>query len=317
MAIHKYENLSHSEFAALRRDKTAILIPVGPLEQHGPHLPLGVDAFSAGYFSEQLANRLAKEKADWNFLIFPTIFAGCDTIDYAGSVELRPAILRAYLYDCCRALARDGFKTLIAVSTHGGPKNMVVLEEVAEKMRWRHRVRMVSASAKILTDIIRGRFIDNLAKRLKEGGTPLNDDERTALKTDYHAGLLETSVMQVIRPDLVKPHGHLKPAIVASYLMLRRNSGKKAGEGLGYLGHPAQARPEIGAAAIEAVFDSVVPPLKRFLDGQNVKKEFRSLFYYIPIFRTDFRLLLFLIGYIVIFGLGIMLSNRFLLEIFK
>src|SRR5262249_6341817 len=147
MAILRYENITHLELSALPRDKTAVFLSVGPLEQHGPHLPLGTDGLTADFFSEQLARRLAEKRPDWTFILFPTMFAGSDTLTYTGSIEVKPTVLRTLLLAQCSQLARDGFRNLVAVGTHGGPRHMVVLEEVAARMAWRHRARMVSASA--------------------------------------------------------------------------------------------------------------------------------------------------------------------------
>src|SRR5258708_866518 len=99
MPIFKYENLTHLELAGLPRDKTAVFICAGPLEQHGPHLPLGTDAQSAAYFSEKIAERLSVSRPDWNFVLFPTIFAGSDTLTYTGTIEVRPGVLRNLLMD--------------------------------------------------------------------------------------------------------------------------------------------------------------------------------------------------------------------------
>jgi creatinine amidohydrolase len=317
MPIHKYEELSLTDLAGLPRDKSVILIPTGPLEQHGPHLPLGTDAFSARYFAEHLATRLEASHSDWHFILFPTIFAGCDTLTNIGSIEVRPSVFRAYLYDCCKQFVKDGFRTMIAVNAHGGPRHMVVLEEVAEKMRWRHKARMISASSRVLIDILKGKLIDQIAVKLDKAGKPLTAEEREALKTDFHGGLLETSLTLAVNKKLVKPFAKLQPAIVETYFKIKRKSGMTVGEGLGYLGSPAGARPEIGQAAIEAIIDTTLPPVERFLNGEKVNKEFRSFFYYIPFFRTDFKILVFLLLYLVILGASVVVMNHFLVEMFK
>src|SRR5579871_3656367 len=182
MPVLRYENLTHLELSALPRDRTVVFLCVGPLEQRGPHLPLGTDALSASYFAELLAERLHGKKSEWTFLLFPTIFAGSDTLTYTGSVEIRPRVLRELLLDNCRQLARDGFRTIVAFGTHGGPRHMVVLEEVAAKMRWRHRTRMVSASARVLYDILQGRIGDKIVARMASLNQPMTDDEKAALK---------------------------------------------------------------------------------------------------------------------------------------
>lgn len=318
MPIYKYENLTHQELASLVRDRTVVLFPTGPLEQHGPHLPLGVDAMTATYFSEKLAERLSVGRKDWNFVLFPTMFAGSDTLTYTGTIEVRPAVLRALIYDCCKQLARDGFKTIIGVSAHGGPRHSVVLDEVAAKMRWRHRTRMINASGRILHDILSGGFIEKIEAFMRNQDKPLNDAEKQGLKHDYHGGLLETSIMMVARPELVSPiYKELKPALVESFYKLRRTSGRTVGEGLGHLGSPALARPEIGKAAVEVLLGDIIPLVERFLNGENVNKVFRTKFYYVPFLRTDFKYIAVFAAACFIMTAMLWIVNVYLLEMFR
>ena len=318
MAILRYENMTHTDLSGLQRDKTAVFLCAGPLEQHGPHLPLGTDAMTAEFFSAQMAERLAVNHSEWNFVLFPVYFAGSDTLTYTGTVEVKPATLRALLMDCCKQLARDGFRNIVLFGTHGGPRHMVVLEEVAEKMRWRYRTRAVSASARILHEVMKGGIIERIAERLEKAGGALSAPEREGLKNDYHGGLLETSVMMIAKPELVRPvFKTLQPAIVDRYWKLRRNSGKKVGDGLGHLGTPALARPEIGKAAVDILLDDTAPLLEKFLAGENVNKKFRSKFYFVPFFRTDFKVLMMLILYPIVIFITWIFLNRTLVGMLK
>lgn len=318
MAILRYEELTASDLAALPRDRTTVFMSVGPLENHGPHLPLGNDLIQSTTLGRMLAERLEKKYPDWNFLFLPPIHSGCDTMINRGSIEVRPATLRRLIYDYTYQLSKDGFRTIVALSTHAGPRHLVVLEEVAERMRWRHRTRMISASSRILLEVLRGGFVDKIASRLEAHGDRLSDDERKGLRYDYHGGLLETSITLHLRPDLVKSsYRELRPAIVEKIWKINRKSGSAVGDGLGYLGTPALARAPIGEAAIDVLFDDVTPLLERFLAGEDVRRHFRSKFYYIPIFRTDFRTAIFLFIYVLAFAGAWILAVRFMTEVLK
>ncbi len=318
MAILKYEELTASDLAALPRSRTAVFMSVSPLENHGPHLPFGNDLIQSATLGRMLAQRLEKKFPDWNFLFLPPIHAGCDTMINRGSIEIRQATLRRLVYDHTYQLAKDGFRAIVALSTHAGPRHLVVLEEVAERMRWRHRARMISASSRILFKVLRGGFVDQIASWLEARGERLSDAERAGLRHDYHGGLLETSITLHLRPDLVKPsYRELRPAIVEKIWKINRKSGRAAGDGLGYLGTPALARSAIGEAAISVIFDDVTPLLERFLAGEDVRRHFRSRFYYIPVFRTDFRMAVFLFIYVLAFAGAWILAVRFMTEVLK
>lgn len=304
--IHLYQNINHVELASLPKNKTAVLIPISPLEEHGPHLPFGVDAFLAEYFSSQMAQRLSESRPDWHFLILPTFFAGSDTLQYLGSIEVRQYVIKDLLYDCASKLARDGFQFIIAVGGHGGPRHMVAMEEVASKISWRFRgTKMISASNRFMFEALQGKLVPKLEQYFKNSGAPLTEDEVAALKTDYHAGFVETSLMMVIKPDLVKPgYKDLKPAIVPSVFRIRKNSAQKVGGGFGHLGTPSLARPDFGNGAIEVILGEMIPLIGRFLDGdEKVIKEFRSQLYYVPFFRTHFKYILILtLSFLVVFA---------------
>lgn len=324
MAIFKYEELSHVDLAGLNRMNTLVLIPTGPLEEHGPHLPLGVDPMIARYFSEKLAERLAISKPQHDVLILPTIFAGSDTLIFRGSIEVRPWVFHHLLYDCCKQLAKDGFKNFIAIGTHGGPRHMVVLEEVASKMRWRYRVNMISASGKIILGMLSGGFREKIIQQLDVQKYSLSNDQLQALKTDYHAGMIETSLMQVIRPDLVKPiYRELSAVIIPKYWQIRRSSisaSIQKGQSdhlVGYLGSPSYAHPEIGKAVVEVLLNELEPLIDRFLQGENVSQHFRSWLYYVPFFRTHFLSFVLLLLFAGLFALALFYLNYFAMELIK
>lgn len=315
MAILRYEDLNYQDLSGLSRDQTVVLVPSGPLEQHGPHLPLGVDAFSASFFSAQIAERLQAEMQSWNFLLFPTLFAGCDTLTHMGTIEVRQTVIRDLLMDCCSQLAKQGYRKIILVGAHGGPRHMVVLEEVAAKLRWRYRTKAISASSKTLLSILKGAWLPKLEKKLETKGVILSLEQKEALKTDFHDGLIETSMMMRIKPHLVgAAYRDLEPVRLKSIWKLRRNSGKKAGAGLGYLGSPAMAQVEIGDAFIELLLEEMAPLIKKYVLGEISHQKFRSVLYYIPLLRSHFRLMLLLLVNFIAAGLAWMIFMRSVLN---
>ena len=88
--------------AALTAGKTTIIVPAGAVEQHGPHLPLLVDAEHGTRLGLEVAQRLG------NALVAPTIRIGCSErhMVFPGTISLKPETLKAELHDyCVRPLA--------------------------------------------------------------------------------------------------------------------------------------------------------------------------------------------------------------------
>ena len=76
MSIHLLEELSSPALDALPRDRTVIILTASPLETHGPHLPVGVDAFTGRYFAQAIAERLVAEREGWHVVLAPTLHLG-------------------------------------------------------------------------------------------------------------------------------------------------------------------------------------------------------------------------------------------------
>ena len=94
------------------------LLPVGAIEQHGPHLPLDVDAFDAAYLARKVAEACSNPKP----LVLPLIPYGVSYHhqDFAGTLAIQPDTLSNLVYDVGMSVARWGITKLIIVNGHGG-----------------------------------------------------------------------------------------------------------------------------------------------------------------------------------------------------
>src|SRR3989442_2823983 len=102
--------MSSPALDALDRTRTVIVLTVSPLEEHGPHLPLGVDAIAARHFAESIAARLVAARPGWAVGLAPTLHLGSFTFDAPGTVSVRQPVVRDVLLDHSRALTRLCFR---------------------------------------------------------------------------------------------------------------------------------------------------------------------------------------------------------------
>ena len=200
MSVHRLEELTTPALDALDRERTVVLLTVSPLEQHGPHLPLGVDAFTARHFAEEIAQRLTAERPGWSAVLAPTLHLGSFTFDAVGTVPVRQRVVRDAVVDFGEAFARAGFRYVLVANGHAGPTHLAALDEAAATVSRRHGIRMASLSGWLTWQFRSGRFLDRVEARL---GRALSDVERQAFAEDAHAGWWETSMMLMLRPDLV------------------------------------------------------------------------------------------------------------------
>lgn len=113
--ILEVAKLSARDIARLDRDQTAVIMPGGIFEEHGPYLP----SFTDGYLNEWLADRTAEAivaQRGGTVLKFPPIPLGVGSPEgfgglapFSGSYTVRPETLRAVYMDLTSALGEDGF----------------------------------------------------------------------------------------------------------------------------------------------------------------------------------------------------------------
>ncbi|TAM79195.1 MAG: creatininase family protein [Acidobacteria bacterium] len=284
--ILRLEELTFTQLEALDRNNVAVLFCVSPLEEHGPHLPVGTDLMTSAAICAKLAVRIIEAKPGWTVLIGPSIPIGASAFDRAGTLLARASTVRNATLDYGAALARHGFRYILVLNGHGGPRHIVALEEAAAVVSRRHRARMLSVSGPALWKFMRGGY----AKRLETFlGRPFTAAERGALDGDTHAGMWETSLVLLDRPELVKSTYHgLPPQKFKLTNAIRRNYPLQLGNRMGYIGTPSAACTELGEAAqrlfLEAVWELVGP----VLDGHNRKWRQTSFLYKIPMLHTAF-----------------------------
>jgi creatinine amidohydrolase/Fe(II)-dependent formamide hydrolase-like protein len=154
------------------------LLPVGAIEQHGPHLPLDTDAFDADYLAREVARRCTDPQP----LVLPLLSYGVSYHheDFSGTMSISPDTLSRLVYEIGMGAARNGVTKLVIVNGHGG--NAPALHFAAQ---------MINRDGHIFTCVETGETSDTDIDALIE--TP----------NDVHAGELETSTALATRPGLV------------------------------------------------------------------------------------------------------------------
>ena len=155
---------------------TAIL-PVGAIEQHGPHLPLSVDWAQAEYVSKLVANRMGA-------LLLPGIPYGSSEVHdgFKGSVSITHESLKTITKDICMSLISQGYTRIGVLNFHGGN---IALKVAVRQVNWAQS---------------EGKAV--LVQPMLQSGAKLTEIVET-FDEDLHAGEMETSIMMHIAPEQV------------------------------------------------------------------------------------------------------------------
>jgi len=155
------------------------LLPVGSIEQHGPHLPLDTDGFDAKY----LARRIAEVCSDPKPLVLPLVPYGVsyEHDAFKGTISIENETLSSLVYEIGMSVSKNGIRKLVIINGHGG--NTPALNYAAQ---------LINRDAKIFVCVDTGETSDVDVNRIVE------------TSNDVHAGEIETSTSLAVRPHLVK-----------------------------------------------------------------------------------------------------------------
>jgi len=184
-----WQNISTREFtegeASGLAARTVAVLPVAAIEQHGPHLPVSVDATLLQGIVDAAMPLLP---ADVPVLVLPAQNVGLSTehLNFPGTLSLPPQLVIDLWTAMGQAVARAGIRKLLMFNTHGG--QVAVMDIVARELRMAHGMLVYSSSW---------------------GGLPLpaavtglfsSDEHRFGI----HGGEIETSMMLHLAPAQVR-----------------------------------------------------------------------------------------------------------------
>jgi len=178
---HWWWDLTTADFAALDPERTVAILPVGAVEQHGPHLPVRVDAaINAGI----IARAVQMMPADCPALVLPMTAVGKsdEHLAFPGTLTLSYETLARVWFELGASVHRAGLRKILFFNSHGGQPQL--LDIVCRELRVKHG--MFAATA------------------MWPGLIAMNElYESEEIKHGIHGGQAETSVMLHLHPDLV------------------------------------------------------------------------------------------------------------------
>jgi creatinine amidohydrolase len=207
------------------------LWPVGAVEPHGPHAPLGTDTLISVGMCERAAARLD------DAVVLPPLPFGVTRYGAAfpGAIGISEATLRAVVLDVATAIDRQGFRRLVIVNNHFEPEQVATLRSAAAE------------AGALYLDLVRRRNAQRLTDEFRRGSC--------------HAGRYETSLVLADAPHLVDPEVASLPSNevdMPAAMAAGRTDFVAMGMDRAYCGAPAEATADEGRTTFETLTDMLV-----------------------------------------------------------
>lgn len=238
-----WSQLTTRDFAALDPAATVAVLPLGATEQHGPHLPLGVDSVLVDGI---VAATLPLLPAELPALFLPSQHIGLspEHANFPGTITLSAETLIRLWREIGAGVARAGVRKLVLFNAHGG--HVGAMDIVARELRAAHGLIVYSVSWFNLP--------------LGEAGAQFSADEH---RFGVHAGEIETSMMLALAPHQVamaaaRDFGSTSRERAADYALLGNGRSAKLGWAMedynadGAAGNAAAATAPRGQAVVDA-----------------------------------------------------------------
>ena len=243
----RFEEVAGFEVSELASRYSLAILPLGSLEFHGPHNPLGSDFIIISGIAERTAART-------NGVLFPTLaFTQCPahTAHFAGTMSISPEVMTMYIADMLRNVLRLGFRKILILNGHDGNigPGRGAIAQVADENK---DSALLFAS---WWEFLSGELMKSLGMFHQMNGG------------HGHGGPLETSVVAAFRPDLIhlgKAKDQPEPPDLSggSPYFLQKSMAK---DWPGYSGKVSEASAEKGRELVRISEDAIVKLVKNWL----------------------------------------------------
>jgi creatinine amidohydrolase len=272
IGVYRIEELTAPEIDRLDRNKTLFILPVGVLEEHGPHLPIGTDTYLVNFGVEGTAKRLQRNLSDWTIIMLPNLnygeggangFSGNPV--HPGTYGVRYTTLRSVVADIGGEIAQNKFKWIFVIHAHGAPMHNVAINEACDFVTETFHVTMLNLTSLRWVDAEYSARSEQIAAKYYSA------QGRQRQGVDIHAGTSETSAMLAISPEKVRPLYRKLPDRVGMTVDELASIAEKPGWE-GYFGSPAKANSAFGKEWVNLAIAGNVDFIVRAVHGENFSK---------------------------------------------
>jgi creatinine amidohydrolase len=236
MDVPHLSSLTWPAFRSLAASgRLVAILPLGAVEAHGPHLPLGTDIVIAEAMARAGGARLIARGFDAVILptlpVAPAPFAAA----FAGTIDIAAAATATTLEGIARSMARHGARAVVVANAHHDPAHVAAIRDVVAQLE------RDGTAVLLFPDLTRRRWATRLTEEFQSGAC--------------HAGRYETSVVLAAAPGTVDSRIAMglppNPASLVTAIEQGQRTFEEAGGSDAYFGSPGEATADEGRDIIE------------------------------------------------------------------
>jgi len=265
--IINFEELNWKQIKGLDKDKTIIFIPISPIEEHGPHLPIGTDYLTSRNLAIESIKFLREKNPSLKGLLFPAIPLGASkpNSDFPGTIHTSGKIIKEVIFSICSSLADDGFKYITICSWHLGFNHIKGIHQAINKVIKKYDIKIHEPNYAFFCNNKTNMWDEEIKKK----GLDYNFD----YKKQFHADFRETSIMIYKYPKLVDNKYKKLPDVYVNLLSgkkCRNKTFKELGIKEGYVGSPSNANKEYGELYFKKIADYYAETTNSLYKGEKI-----------------------------------------------
>jgi len=257
--IIKLEELSWKKIDELDRDKTIFFLPISPLEEHGPHLPVGTDLLTIKDVTNEAIKILNQKKPELTFVMIPPVPIGyCKfNTDFPGSISVSGKTVRDVVFSVGSFLGDHNFKYLVICTFHLAVAHLKGIYSAMNKLESKYGLRSCEPWGPFY-------YENEIQKREPKLGFDTTKE--------VHGGFRETSLMKYQYPYLVDESYKNLQSIYRDTFSPRviGKSFKEIGIKDGYIGSPARADADYGRWFFTEIVNTFVESTIKFYEGKKL-----------------------------------------------
>jgi creatinine amidohydrolase len=263
MAISKMENMTWKEINQIDKDKSVVIVALSPIEEHGPHLPLGTDYISAKDLLEEVVNNLEKRNNEYNYIIHPAFPIGYNecVMNYPGTISYKSKTIESIIIDFGESIKRCAFNKIVIVNHHLDLGHIKAIENAKEVLMRECEIKLLEVASSIIYSEDADKYIKVI--------------EGIDMRNEVHADYRETSFMLYKHPELVRDCYSKLESVYMNVENFVKSGGKhwdESGINDGYIGSPSKASKNAGEKMFKDSVKNVTSLILDFIENNNIPR---------------------------------------------